>query len=554
MTVWGTQLGRGIGLTLVLFAWAPAARADDGLPAHSTANPAQIRAAAEAAEKAGDWEAAFAAYCQLFVTDRSLEVRERLNTALRRVQQSRRHRDPAFARFVETLPVGDALNLFAEMATKIPVMHADRDRSAPQQLWENGIEELDRALGSPAFRFGFLDAPSTVKVEAFRTSLRTHWSKRVVTTAKDAKHALRQLLAAAADTFPLRLPAALAVEVLCGACSGLDEYSVFLTPGQFHADPNAVVDLTAHGLYLGFADGGLVIDGIAAGSWAALHTVLQKGDRITRLNGRSMDVVGPDAAADALRNHADGFHNLDIAPLGYDVATQFVRLPVAVPTVFGETILSPKDGIGYVRVGAFLPTTARELDEKITILQNRGLRALILDIRGNHGGSFLAGVDVARRFLPAGIIVTTQGQLGEVANRVFSSDSGMAAHDLPVVVLVDVETASAAEVFAVALKDNNRATLVGMPTFGKGSVLYPLKLAAADDVDETGKPREKSGSVRLTIARLLSPRGVPINGSGIVPHVLEADPARQLDVAISQAMQLLSPGMRPLMPIIPPGD
>ena len=73
----------------------------------------------------------------------------------------------------------------------------------------------------------------------------------------------------------------------------------------------------------------------------------------------------------------------------------------------------------------------------------------------------------------------------------------MTAHDIPVVVLVDAETASAAEVFAAALKDNNRAALIGMPTFGKGAIQYPLRLVSLDEVDEFGKPKtSKSGGVR----------------------------------------------------------
>ena len=176
----------------------------------------------------------------------------------------------------------------------------------------------------------------------------------------------------------------------------------------------------------------------------------------------------------------------------------------------------------------------------------------MLDLRGNIGGSFLAGVDTARRFLPAGLIVTTQGQAAEVDNVPFSSDSGMTAHDIPVVILVDAETASAAEVFAAALKDNNRAPLIGMPTFGKGTIQYPLRLVSLDELDELGKPKtNKSGGVRLTIAKLIAPRGGPINGVGISPHVLEADPTRQFELAVIRAGELIPLPPRSMMPSVP---
>ncbi len=145
--------------------------------------------------------------------------------------------------------------------------------------------------------------------------------------------------------------------------------------------------------------------------------------------------------------------------------------------------------------------------------------------------------------------MTTQGQLNEVANQPFSSDSGMTAHDLPVVVLINSETASAAEVLAAALKDNNRATLIGMPTFGKGAIQYPLKLVSLDEFDDQGKPRtNRSGTVRLTIAKLIAPSGSPINGVGISPHILEANPDRQLELAKEKVQELISSAMRPLSP------
>src|SRR6185312_6667495 len=132
---------------------------------------AQLRERAAAAEKAGDWEAAFSAYCELSIADRSATgIREKLNASLRRVQQLRRHRDPGFQQFVSGLAAADGVNLFAEVAAKVPTLFADPARATPQKLWGHGIEELHRALANPSFRQSFIGDAPAVKIDAFRSS------------------------------------------------------------------------------------------------------------------------------------------------------------------------------------------------------------------------------------------------------------------------------------------------------------------------------------------------------------------------------------------------
>lgn len=531
MHAWDRRL---LGIASAVLLIGSEARSAVPLPPPKPADATKLRSEAADAERAGNWEAAFAAYCRLYTADRqSGDVRERLNDSLRRVQQSRRHHDPAFRQFTLNLAIDDGLDLFRDVLLAVPPYYADRDKATPQRMWKHGVEEFDRALGSPAFRQAYLDTAPPEQVEAFRTRLRTFWAKRPVGTARDARAALRNLVAAAQDAFPVRVPAAVAVEFVCGSCAGLDEYTVYLSPAEFTPDPATVTDLSAHGLYLGTSDAGPVIEGVAVGSWAALNTPLRKGDRIVKVNGRGMSLGTASAIADALRTPIDGFHELESLAAGAAMP-RVSRFPVVVPTVYLREMVPERDGVGYVRIGSFGPTTPAEVDEAVAYLKARGARVLVIDLRGNHGGSFTAGVEVARRLLPSGIIVTTQGQLGEVAGRVFSSDSGMNALDLPLVVLIDAETASAAEVVAAALKDNGRAVVVGMASFGKGAVQVPVKLGA-DDATDMGRPR--AGGVRVTIARLFSPRGTPINGAGVTPNALEADPVRQLQLAFDRATE-----------------
>jgi C-terminal peptidase prc len=549
MTAWATIRRFGVALALLAGVVVVPVGAQPKKPAPLQPNqsakltPAQLREQAEAAERAGDWELAFNNYCHLFVADRAApNVREKLNGTLRRAQQARRHRDPGFVRYASDMSLGNGLDLFAEVVQKIPGAYVDRDKAAPRQVWASAIEEVDRALGSPVFRLAFLDAPKPEKLEAFRAALRRDWANRIVADFKDARTQLRNLIGAAQDAFAVRVPAALAVECSFGACSGLDEYSALVAPQASAAVP----DLSAAGVYLAYAKAELMVQAVGPGSWAAHHTALRRGDRVTRVNGRPTTGLGSQGLADALRAPVDGAHLLEVTVS--DEPPLVVRVPVAVPSVYGARPMHSKD-IGYIRIGSFNTNTPRELDDAIAARKADGARVLVLDLRGNHGGSFLAGVETARRLLAHGLIVTTQGQAAEVANAVFSSETGAAAHDIPLVVLIDGETASAAEVVAAALKDNNRATLVGMPSFGKGTMQFPLKLTAFDETDANGKTISKTGTVRLTVARLLPPSGA-YHGTGIAPHFPEADPTLQLELAAEKALELLPQTMMRMMPAV----
>jgi C-terminal processing protease CtpA/Prc len=216
--------------------------------------------------------------------------------------------------------------------------------------------------------------------------------------------------------------------------------------------------------------------------------------------------------------------------------------PTMEPSVIvDDTFL--KNGIGYFKIAHFRDTTPEEMDTAINALRmapgGMNLRVLVMDLRGNPGGLFSAAVQVVERFIPAGVIVSTQARLEEF-NKVYSSGARMNVIDLPLVVLVDGTTASAAEVLASAFRDHQRATLIGTPTYGKGSIQRVLQFSTGEELDEQGKPKPRSGGIRITLARFYSPNGQSLSGAGVTPHVLEQDKSRQLDAAIGQALRFVS--------------
>ena len=213
-----------------------------------------------------------------------------------------------------------------------------------------------------------------------------------------------------------------------------------------------------------------------------------------------------------------------------------------------------EDGVLYLRITNFHAGTPEEVADAVKPFgMARQAGAIVLDLRGNSGGSFTAAVKTAELFLPGGIIVTAQGPHEEV-NKVYTSFSGANASHLPMVVLVDGDTASAAEVLAVALRDNGRAKLIGTATFGKGSVQNVVAFTTAEEIDpDSGKPRPRA-AVRITLARLLGPTGAPISG-GVTPDQMIADRDRQEELAMEQARSLARShhrmGMSP-MPMMRP--
>ena len=165
-------------------------------------------------------------------------------------------------------------------------------------------------------------------------------------------------------------------------------------------------------------------------------------------------------------------------------------------------------GFGYVRVAAFQADTATDFERVLAGLQDEsgGLKGLVLDLRSNPGGLLVSSVQIADDLLQRGDIVSTRGRIA-VSDTQFSATPGDLMRGAPVVLVVDAGTASAAEVLAGALHDNQRARIVGSRTFGKGSV-------------QTLLPLDNGDSVKLTTARYYTPSGKSIQALGIVPDVV----------------------------------
>jgi carboxyl-terminal processing protease len=268
------------------------------------------------------------------------------------------------------------------------------------------------------------------------------------------------------------------------------------------------------------ARNGLEVTSLAPGP--AREAGLRVGDRIVAVGGESIAglafekalarILGPEGSAVILRVRR-GSDVLDLR-----VVRRRIDAPVA-----SSRLLAVRHGrrVGYVKLAACRAGAAQVLRNEVRRLERGGASALVLDLRGNPGGLLDQAVAVASLFLDRGIVVSVES--AHHHGEVFEAEPS-AASRLRLVVLVDRASASAAEVVAAALHDNNRATLVGENTFGKALV-------------QTVTPLVNGAALRLTTARYLTPAGIDISRRGIEPDVLAVDDPRTApDEALAAAL------------------
>ncbi len=167
-----------------------------------------------------------------------------------------------------------------------------------------------------------------------------------------------------------------------------------------------------------------------------------------------------------------------------------------------------RDHVAYVRIAEFREDTPRDLHAAIKKLMDEGADSLILDLRNNPGGLLFSAIKISEEFLPAGkIIVSTRGRQESQNTVTYSKNNNPAFKDLPLIVLINEGSASGSEILAGALKDNNRAVIVGTTSFGKGSVQSVI-------------PLPDGSGLRLTTSKYFTPSGKSIHGIGITPDVV----------------------------------
>lgn len=430
------------------------------------------------------------------------QITERMQISRVHLDVTRRYADRSFIESVERSTPAQALEVYQDVVSKLETYYVDTVDYSKLALY--GTAFLEVALTERDFLQKHLSKTPSASTENFRRNVhRLVFGKRVSNSSE--LKGLVQLVASEAQVQIGLNPTATIFEFISGSVGLLDPYSSILTPGEYREIMSQIegnliglgVELWAEGVELRIVD-------VFKGSPAA-EAGLLPGHYILEVDGQSVVSVGAKRAADMLRGPENSRVKLVISSGGdQSVAIEVVRKRVEIPSV---ALSQMQDGqVGYIRITNFQKTTVNEVSRAMFDLSSRGMKSLVIDLRRNPGGLLESAVELADYFLVRGGIVSTRGR-NTAENRNYTAHAA-GTWDVPLVVLIDGDSASASEIFAGAIRDHDRGYIVGQISYGKGSVqgVFPSDRGI--------------GGLRLTVSRFYSPSGTAISQRGITPHVV----------------------------------
>jgi len=320
-------------------------------------------------------------------------------------------------------------------------------------------------------------------------------------------------------------------ELIYGAAQGLasaygDPYTVFLPPAEAELFADDISgNFEGVGMEIGIRDGVLTVVAPLKGTPAEAAGLLS-GDKIIAIDGKSTERMSSDAAVRLIRG--EGGTTVVFTILRGDsevLEIPVVRAVIEIPTIDTEL---RDDGVFVISLYNFGATSPDLFRNALQEFIDARTTNLVIDLRGNPGGFLEAAVDMASWFLPDGAVVVREDQ-GSGNKEKVQRSRGYAVFDdsLNLAVLIDGGSASASEILAGALKDHGIATIVGATSFGKGSVQELINI--------TGDT-----SLKVTVARWLTPDGISISHEGLIPDVeVEYDPDTTEDEQLEAAAKLL---------------
>ena len=321
------------------------------------------------------------------------------------------------------------------------------------------------------------------------------------------------------------------VVLMRGAIEGMlaatgDKHTSYMDPEQFkQANTEMAGEYTGIGAWVDTSGDYVEIISPMKGS-PAEAAGLQAQDLVIAINGEDMSGIPGDLVLQRILGPAGDTLVLTIQRGQETMDISVTRAVIQIPVVEYEM---RDDGIGYVALYTFNELATEKLREALKDLMAQNPKGIIFDLRGNGGGYLVTAVEVTSEFLSDGVVLYEE--YGDGSRDTYPVQRGGLATDIPLVVLIDEGSASASEITAGALQDYGRAKLVGMTSYGKGSVQNWISL------------KSEEGGVRITIARWLTPNGNQIDSIGLTPDLVveytQEDYDAGIDPQLDAAVELL---------------
>lgn len=488
-----------------------------GLPSHGqdlprsqeTANSPQLRieSALEhgnrlAGEKKwGEALSHFEGAVRLHPGNRQLE--ESMHTARAHFDLARRYSDSNFLSDLDDMPAREANQIYDEVLQKIQ----NHYYGPPdwKMLLSRGAAAFDVALSEDVFLDHHARRGLPDDVRLLRREIRQAAENAVPKDRRDIERTVQVISNLANDRLGVPTTAT-TLEFAVGAVASLDEYSTFLTGGQLDEVYSQIEgNFVGLGVELKPKEDSLQIVKVLSGSPAQQAGIVEN-DLITKVDGQSTREQDPEVVADLLQGEEGTM--VEVVVERGNAPPQLMRIRrehVEIPSVEQVRLVDSAAKVGYMKLSCFQKTTSNDVNSALWQLHQQGMQSLVMDLRGNPGGLLTAAVELADKFVERGVIVSTRGR-NPTEDFSYSAQIG-GTWRIPLVVMIDHDSASASEIFAGAIRDHKRGVLVGDRSYGKGSVqgIFPLNHGGA--------------GLRLTTARFFSPSGQRISDLGVEPHV-----------------------------------
>jgi len=327
------------------------------------------------------------------------------------------------------------------------------------------------------------------------------------------------------------------LKLMQGAISGMlgslgDPHTSYMDPAQFK-DANSSLSGAYEGIGAYVDTTGTFLKVISPISQSPAEAAgLKSGDLIIAIDGNSMKGINPELVRQKVLGPAGTVVTLTVQREGVDnpMDIKITRAKITIASVESKML---DNNVAYVKLNTFGDTTTSELTTQLKQLLAKNPKGLILDLRNNGGGYLQTAVEVASQFVKEGVVVSEKYGDGKNDQK-FSAISGGLATDIPMVVLVNEGTASASEIVSGAIQDYGRGKLVGVTTYGKGSVQIWTPLS------------DNQGAVRITVAKWFTPKDRTIDKTGLAPDVVvemtkadfDAKRDPQLDAAVKTLLDM----------------